>query len=164
VRTDGSFGDLAASINEPSSRKRDVDPYEAFTQVKSCISGRSSGSETNSASIKINGDLQKMVPRCLLSGRASLWRAGVRTSPLVVCLQGASWVFRYLYHFDKGNQQVTTTVLQGLLELISTEVSNEATMQDPATEAFYSSTLRHINFQKQKGGEAGDRYEAIKVQ
>lgn len=58
---------------------------------------------------------------------------------------------------------MTTTVLQGLLELISTEVSNEATMQDPATEAFYSSTLRHINFQKQKGGEAGDRYEAVKV-
>ncbi|GAQ84640.1 VPS35B VPS35 homolog B [Klebsormidium nitens] len=71
---------------------------------------------------------------------------------------------KYLYHFDKGNQQVTTTVLQGLLELISTEVNSESAVQDPATEAFYASTLKHISFQKQKGGEAGDRYEAIKVQ
>ncbi|GBG64309.1 hypothetical protein CBR_g41228 [Chara braunii] len=70
---------------------------------------------------------------------------------------------KYLYYFDKGSPSVTTKVLQDLLELITIEMKSEMTAQDPATDAFYASTERHINFQKQKGGTIGGAYAALQL-
>lgn len=65
--------------------------------------------------------------------------------------------FRYLYYFEKGNPQITSAAIEGLIELINTEIQN------PASDVFFASTLRYIQFQKQKGGILGEKYDSIKV-
>jgi len=70
---------------------------------------------------------------------------------------------RYLYFFEKGNPQITISTIQGLIELITTEMQSDSTTPDPAADAFFASTLRYIQFQKQKGGAVGEKYEPIKV-
>ncbi|WOL15216.1 hypothetical protein Cni_G23997 [Canna indica] len=69
---------------------------------------------------------------------------------------------KYIYFFEKGNPQITSSVLQGLIELIKTEMQSDST-SDPSADAFLASTLRYIQFQKQKGGVMGEKYEPIKV-
>lgn len=71
--------------------------------------------------------------------------------------------FRYLYFFEKGNLQVTVAAIQGLIELIMNEMQSDTTTSDPAADAFLASTMRYIEFQKQKGGTVGEKYEALKV-
>lgn len=34
---------------------------------------------------------------------------------------------------------------------------------DPSADAFFASTLRYIQFQKQKGGAMGEKYDPIKI-
>lgn len=34
---------------------------------------------------------------------------------------------------------------------------------DPAADAFFASTMRYIQFQKDKGGTVGEKYKSIKV-
>ncbi|XP_026396354.1 vacuolar protein sorting-associated protein 35B-like [Papaver somniferum] len=70
---------------------------------------------------------------------------------------------KYLYFFEKGNPQITSTAIQGLVELINTEMQSDTTASDSSADAFFSSTLRYIEFQKQKGGTMGEKYEPIKV-
>ncbi|CAN6314849.1 unnamed protein product [Urochloa humidicola] len=70
---------------------------------------------------------------------------------------------KYLYFFEKGIPQITNTVIQDLIELIRTEKQSDNTVADPSAEAFFSSTLRYIEFQKQKGGSIGEKYEQIKT-
>ncbi|KAF9622840.1 hypothetical protein IFM89_034075 [Coptis chinensis] len=70
---------------------------------------------------------------------------------------------KYLYFFEKGNPQITSAAIQGLVELITTEMQSDTTTPDPSADAFFSSTLRYIQFQKQKGGAMGEKYESIKV-
>ncbi|KAH7521039.1 hypothetical protein JRO89_XSUnG0126200 [Xanthoceras sorbifolium] len=71
---------------------------------------------------------------------------------------------KYLYFFEKGNPQITTSAIQSLVELISTEMqSDSTTTADRAATAFFASTLRYIEFQKRKGGVMGEKYDAIKV-
>eukprot|EP00262_Sarcandra_glabra_P014219 TRINITY_DN40_c3_g1_i2.p1 TRINITY_DN40_c3_g1~~TRINITY_DN40_c3_g1_i2.p1 ORF type:complete len:768 (+),score=152.45 TRINITY_DN40_c3_g1_i2:216-2306(+) len=70
---------------------------------------------------------------------------------------------KYLYFFEKGNPQITSAAIQGLVELITTEMQSESTKPDPSSDAFFASTLRYIQFQKQKGGAMGEKYESIKV-
>ncbi|KAK9129430.1 hypothetical protein Sjap_009917 [Stephania japonica] len=70
---------------------------------------------------------------------------------------------RYLYFFEKGNPQITSSVIQGLIELITTEMQSDNSTPDPSADAFFATTLRYIEFQKQKGGVMGEKYEAIKV-
>ncbi|XP_047319966.1 vacuolar protein sorting-associated protein 35A-like [Impatiens glandulifera] len=70
---------------------------------------------------------------------------------------------KYLYFFEKGNTEITVGTIQGLIELIRTEMQSENLTQDAAADAFFASTLRYIQFQKQKGGAVGEKYEAIKV-
>lgn len=70
---------------------------------------------------------------------------------------------RYLYYFEHGNQHITNTVIQGLIELIMTEMQSENSTQDPMVDAFLASTLRYIRFQKQKGDSVAERYAAIEV-
>ncbi|EXC35324.1 hypothetical protein L484_026648 [Morus notabilis] len=70
---------------------------------------------------------------------------------------------KYLYFFEKGNPQITVASIQSLIELITNEMQSESTTPDPATDAFFASTLRYIEFQKQKGGAVGEKYEPIKA-
>lgn len=68
---------------------------------------------------------------------------------------------KYLYFFEKGNPQITSNLIRDLIELIATEMQSENATQDPSVDAFFASTLRYIQFQKQKGGAMGEKYDAI---
>ncbi|KAL8524146.1 hypothetical protein ACS0TY_013928 [Phlomoides rotata] len=70
---------------------------------------------------------------------------------------------KYLYFFEKGNPQITASVIQGLIELIKTEMQSDTSTANPVSDAFFTSTLRYIQFQKQKGGATGEKYDAIKL-
>ncbi|PKA49190.1 Vacuolar protein sorting-associated protein 35B [Apostasia shenzhenica] len=70
---------------------------------------------------------------------------------------------KYLYFFEKGNPQITISAIQGLIELIAAEMQGSNASSDPAAYAFLSSTMQYIQFQKQKGGAMGEKYEPIKV-
>ncbi|GKV44105.1 hypothetical protein SLEP1_g51324 [Rubroshorea leprosula] len=70
---------------------------------------------------------------------------------------------KYLYFFEKGNPQITVAAVQSLIELITTEMQSDSSTPDPAADAFLASTLRYIEFQKQKGGAIGEKYDSIKV-
>eukprot|EP00898_Chlorokybus_atmophyticus_P001468 jgi/Chlat1/2321/Chrsp17S02605 len=70
---------------------------------------------------------------------------------------------KYLYYFDKGTPAITPTVLQGLLELIRTELNGEQE-KDASITNFYRSTLQHIAAQKKKGGEVGERYASVNIE
>ncbi|XP_059638362.1 vacuolar protein sorting-associated protein 35B-like isoform X2 [Cornus florida] len=70
---------------------------------------------------------------------------------------------KYLYFFEKGNPQITGGAIQGLVELIKTEMQSDTTTPNPASDAFFASTLRYIQFQKQKGGAMGEKYDSVKV-
>ncbi|KAK3022975.1 hypothetical protein RJ639_046679, partial [Escallonia herrerae] len=69
---------------------------------------------------------------------------------------------KYLYFFEKGNSHITLDSIQGLIELITTEMQSETVTPDPAADAFFASTLRYIQFQKDKGGAVAEKYEPIK--
>eukprot|EP00258_Populus_trichocarpa_P034108 XP_024450127.1 vacuolar protein sorting-associated protein 35B isoform X1 [Populus trichocarpa] len=70
---------------------------------------------------------------------------------------------KYLYFFEKGNPQITSAAIQGLIELITNEMQSDSTTPDPASDAFFASTIRYIQFQKQKGGVMGEKFGPIKV-
>lgn len=70
---------------------------------------------------------------------------------------------KYLYFFEKGNPQITSNLIRDLIELIATEMQSENASQDPSVDAFFASTLRYIQFQKQKGGALGEKYDAIQA-
>ncbi|KAL2512838.1 Vacuolar protein sorting-associated protein [Abeliophyllum distichum] len=70
---------------------------------------------------------------------------------------------KYLYFFEKGSPQITGAAIQGLIELIKTEMQSDSTTSNPASDAFFASTLRYIRFQKQKGGVMGEKYDPIKL-
>ncbi|CAL1391986.1 unnamed protein product [Linum trigynum] len=58
---------------------------------------------------------------------------------------------RYLYFFEKGNPQITSNMIQDLVELITEEMQSDSVTADPASDAFFASTLQYIRSQKQKG-------------
>uniref|UniRef100_A0A0D3AQW8 Vacuolar protein sorting-associated protein 35 n=1 Tax=Brassica oleracea var. oleracea TaxID=109376 RepID=A0A0D3AQW8_BRAOL len=71
---------------------------------------------------------------------------------------------KYIYFYEKGSPHITPSDIQSLIELINTEMQsdnngNTRTHSDP----FFTSTLRYMRFQKQKGGLMGDKYELIKL-
>ncbi|XP_021755944.1 vacuolar protein sorting-associated protein 35B-like isoform X2 [Chenopodium quinoa] len=70
---------------------------------------------------------------------------------------------KYLYFFEKGNPKVTSSAIQGLVELIRTEMQSDTSTPDIAATAFFNSTLRYIQFQKQKGGVMGEKYDPVKL-
>ncbi|OIW06300.1 hypothetical protein TanjilG_17674 [Lupinus angustifolius] len=70
---------------------------------------------------------------------------------------------KYLYYFEKGNSQITSATIQGLIELITTEMQSDSPSALPVSDPFFTSTLRYIQFQKQKGGIMGEKYDSIKV-
>uniref|UniRef100_A0A6N2KY00 Uncharacterized protein n=1 Tax=Salix viminalis TaxID=40686 RepID=A0A6N2KY00_SALVM len=65
---------------------------------------------------------------------------------------GPMHMLQYLYFFEKGNPQITSAAIQGLIELITNEMQSDSTTPDPVSDAFLASTIRYIQFQKQKGG------------
>ncbi|WOK91819.1 hypothetical protein Cni_G00510 [Canna indica] len=69
---------------------------------------------------------------------------------------------KYLYFFERGNPQITSSLIQDLIDLIKTETQSDST-SDPSANAFFACTLRYIEFQKQKGGAMGEKYEPIKA-
>ncbi|KAJ6907750.1 hypothetical protein NC651_018247 [Populus alba x Populus x berolinensis] len=69
---------------------------------------------------------------------------------------------KYLYFFEKGNAQITGAAIQSLIELITTEMQSDNSTPDPAADAFLSRTPGYIQFQKQKGGANGEKYDPIK--
>uniref|UniRef100_A0A3Q7FFN7 Vacuolar protein sorting-associated protein 35 n=1 Tax=Solanum lycopersicum TaxID=4081 RepID=A0A3Q7FFN7_SOLLC len=69
---------------------------------------------------------------------------------------------KYLYFYEKGVTQITVASIQSLLELITTEMQSENKTADPAADALLASTLRYIQFQKDKGGAVGEKYDSIK--
>lgn len=72
-------------------------------------------------------------------------------------------IFRYLYFYEKGVSQVTVESIQDLIELIRNEMHGDNSPSDPAADAFLASTLRYIEFQKDKGGAVGEKYKLITV-
>ncbi|CAN1824601.1 Vacuolar protein sorting-associated protein 35B [Linum perenne] len=70
---------------------------------------------------------------------------------------------KYLYFFEKGNPQITSNMIQDLVELITEEMQSDSVATDPASDAFFASTLRYIRFQKQKGGTVGEKFESISI-
>ncbi|KAK7382938.1 hypothetical protein VNO78_28602 [Psophocarpus tetragonolobus] len=70
---------------------------------------------------------------------------------------------KYIYYFEKGNPQITSSTIQGLIELIITEMQSDSASALPASDAFFTGTMRYIQFQKQKGGILGEKYDPIKV-
>ncbi|KAI3807697.1 hypothetical protein L1987_23631 [Smallanthus sonchifolius] len=70
---------------------------------------------------------------------------------------------KYLYYFEKGNPQITSAAIQGLIELIKTEMQSDTATPDRISDAFFDCTLRYIQFQKQKGGSMGEKFDTIKV-
>jgi hypothetical protein len=93
------------------------------------------------------------------------WRSGGWPTIISFWKQANSYVMyhRYLYFFEKGNPQITSSAIQGLIELITTEMQGDNAPSDPSAEAFLASTMRYIQFQKQKGGSMGEKYEPIKA-
>lgn len=71
---------------------------------------------------------------------------------------------KYLYFYEKGVLQVTVDSILSMIELIKQEMSGENTTPDPATDAFFASTLRYIQFQKDKGGVVAEKYKPIKTE
>ena len=87
----------------------------------------------------------------------------IYTSMLNGRLNFLLWCFRYLYFFEKGNPQVTSAAIQDLIELIKTEMQSDTATPDPASDAFFACTLRYIEFQKQKGGAMGEKYDSVRI-
>ncbi|KAL6959910.1 Vacuolar protein sorting-associated protein 35A [Sarracenia purpurea var. burkii] len=70
---------------------------------------------------------------------------------------------KYLYFFEKGNSEISVSAIQDLIVLITNEMQSDNMTLDPAADALFAGTLRYIQFQKQKGGATGEKYESIKV-
>ncbi|XP_073285856.1 vacuolar protein sorting-associated protein 35B-like [Primulina huaijiensis] len=68
---------------------------------------------------------------------------------------------KYLYFFEKGNPHITGGLIQSLVELIKTEMQSDSTTPNQSSDNFFTSTLRYIQFQKQKGGAMGEKYSPI---
>jgi len=68
---------------------------------------------------------------------------------------------KYLYFYSAGNQAVTPEILHGLMELIRNEMQASEMGVSAGVEAFYRSTLRHIQHQKSQGGQQSARYQLL---
>uniref|UniRef100_A0A7N1A2U3 Vacuolar protein sorting-associated protein 35 n=1 Tax=Kalanchoe fedtschenkoi TaxID=63787 RepID=A0A7N1A2U3_KALFE len=69
---------------------------------------------------------------------------------------------KHIYFFEKGNTHVTADSIQSLIDLVKEEMKSAASTSDPTVAAFFASTLRYIQFLRQKGGVVGEKYNSIK--
>jgi vacuolar protein sorting-associated protein 35 len=67
----------------------------------------------------------------------------------------------YLYFYDHGVEGITKEVVQGVVELVKSEVSTDVCKEDKELQAFYTRTVAYIR-QQQKEGE-GEKYTDVKV-
>ncbi|MFQ6648176.1 hypothetical protein Gotur_021202 [Gossypium turneri] len=65
--------------------------------------------------------------------------------------------------WSTNNKQITSSAIQGLIELINTEMQSDSTNLDSVADAFLASTLHYIQFQKQKGGVVGEKFDSVKL-
>ncbi|DBA95664.1 hypothetical protein WJX82_011441 [Trebouxia sp. C0006] len=70
---------------------------------------------------------------------------------------------QYLYYFEKGLPNITVSVIQSLLELVANEISSDSCKQDERLQKFYSNSMEHLKVQKDREGDLGERYEALKL-
>ncbi|TYI97539.1 hypothetical protein E1A91_D01G150500v1 [Gossypium mustelinum] len=70
---------------------------------------------------------------------------------------------RAVYAWSSNNKQITSSAIQGLIELINTEMQSDSTNPYSVADAFLASTLRYIQFQKQKGGVVGEKFDPVKM-
>jgi vacuolar protein sorting-associated protein 35 len=63
----------------------------------------------------------------------------------------------YLYFYDHGVESITKEAVQGVVELVKSEVSTDVCKEDEELQAFYSRTVAYI--QKQQG----EKYSDLKV-
>ncbi|EPS63448.1 hypothetical protein M569_11336, partial [Genlisea aurea] len=70
---------------------------------------------------------------------------------------------KYLYFYEKGVAQIGVESIRDLIELIRKEVPAAEGGDKGATAAdgFFGSTLRYVEFQKEKGGGVGDKYKKL---
>lgn len=92
---------------------------------------------------------------CVIIGTQNKFNNIKKTELSIIC--------RYLYFFEKGNPLITVAAIGSLIELITTEMQTDPNTTDPDADAFFASTMRYIQFQKQKGGAVGERFEPIKA-
>ncbi|CAI5962212.1 unnamed protein product [Closterium sp. NIES-65] len=64
---------------------------------------------------------------------------------------------------QQGNPHVTPVVLQGLIELITSELAVDGATVDATVHSFYRATLAHIKDQKHKAGAIGEKYAEIQI-
>ncbi|KAB2031077.1 hypothetical protein E1A91_D05G286000v1 [Gossypium mustelinum] len=64
---------------------------------------------------------------------------------------------------DGESKQITSSAIQGLIELINNEMQSDSTNPYSVADAFLASTLRYIQFQKQKGGVVGEKFDSVKL-
>ncbi|CAL9223372.1 unnamed protein product [Arabidopsis halleri] len=67
---------------------------------------------------------------------------------------------KYLYFYQKGIPQITVESVESLIKLIKNE---ESMPSDPSAKSFFASTVQFMEFEKQKEGAIGERYQEIKV-
>ncbi|GKB03921.1 vacuolar protein sorting-associated protein 35A-like protein [Tanacetum coccineum] len=158
----------------------DLEPvaYEFFTQAYILYEEEISDSKAQVTAIYlIIGTLQRMhifgvENRDTLTHKATGYSAKLLKKPdqcrAVYACSHLFWVDdqdgikdgeRYLYFFEKGNTQITVASIQGLIELVTTEIQSDSTTSDPAADAFFASTIRYIQSQKDKGGATGEKFE-----
>ncbi|XAR73750.1 hypothetical protein NMG60_11007822 [Bertholletia excelsa] len=89
---------------------------------------------------------------------ASATRGSSRSAMLFIELLN-----KYLYFFEKGNTEISVSTIQDLIKLITAEMESDNATPDATADAFFASTMRYIELQKQKGGPVGEKYEAIRV-
>ncbi|PPD93661.1 hypothetical protein GOBAR_DD09410 [Gossypium barbadense] len=65
--------------------------------------------------------------------------------------------------WSSNNKQITSSAIQGLIELIHTEMQSDSIDPNSVADAFLASTLRYIQFQKQKGGVVGEKFDSVKL-
>jgi len=65
----------------------------------------------------------------------------------------------YLYYFDKGNEQISPSVLQQMLDLVANEMAGEKVSGPMAK--FYDNTLEHILIRQ--GEEKENKYQSIET-
>ncbi|KAA6425083.1 MAG: vacuolar sorting-associated 35B-like [Trebouxia sp. A1-2] len=70
---------------------------------------------------------------------------------------------QYLYYFEQGLPNITASVIQSLLELVANEISSDSCKQDERLQKFYSNSMEHLKVQKDREGDLGERYEALKL-
>jgi len=71
----------------------------------------------------------------------------------------------YLYFYDHGVDSITKEVVQGVVELVKSEVSSEVCLEDENLQTFYKRTVAYIQHQQKSVGVgiSEEKYSGLKV-